>query len=304
LIWGKKLRKIKDDSEGYVFSLDLLLALIPLTILLGMATADMDAMFYLTQEGVYQSSLQRVATDAVSALLETSGTPHNWEETGNPSVVGIAKFSDSAQSPIENDVSSAKLGGLNSTNMGELIGPEYGYFINITTVRTNAPYYSIGTYNNSAQNIARVERLVQLAKFEVVSEGTGVRNTGSPRDFSSPPQPFQTNVRYNQIFDYYVLVYHDTITSARVDINGITIVPPNEFQKKDPIPPILIDRNILQNQTELRDNSVLLRQVASAPGGSMDVYVIRVPKGTPSSEITLENARPILGRFVMYVWVK
>ncbi len=298
------MRKIKDDSEGYVFSLDLLLALIPLTILLGMATADMDAMFYLTQEGVYQSSLQRVATDAASALLETSGTPHNWEQTGNPSVVGIAKFSDSAQAPIENDISPAKLGGLNSTNLGELIGPEYGYFINITTVRNNSNYYSLGTYNNSAQNIARVERLVQLAKFEVVSEGTGVRNTGSPRDFTSPPNPFQTNIAYNNQFNYYVLVYNYGITSARVVINGQTVVPQNQFQNNVPFVRRIIPSNILQNQTELRDNSVVLQQVASKPGEYFDAYVVRVPKGTPEDQITLENARPILGRFVMYVWVK
>lgn len=298
------MRKIKDDSEGYVFSLDLLLALIPLTILLGMATADMDAMFYLTQEGVYQSSLQRVATDAASALLETSGTPHNWEQTGNPSVVGIAKFSDSAQAPIENDVSAAKLGGLNDTNIAELIGSEYGYFINITTARNNSPYYSIGTYNISAPNIARVERLVQLSKFDVVSEGTGVRATKSPRDFSSPPNPFQTNVAYNNQFNYYVLVYNYGITSARVLINGETIVSQSEFNQHVPFVRKIIPSNILQNQTELRDNSVVLRHVASQPGGYYDAYVVRVPKGTPEDQITLENARPILGRFVMYVWVK
>lgn len=295
------MRKIKDDSEGYVFSLDLLLALIPLTILLGMATADMDAMFYLTQEGVYQSSLQRVATDAASALLETSGTPHNWEETGNPSVVGIAKLSDNGD-PIDNDISAAKLGGLNSTNLGELIGPEYGYFINITTVRTNAPYYSIGTYNNSAQNIARVERLVQLAKFEVVSEGIGVRGRKQPLSFTSPPKSFPTSISLNNAFEYYVLIYNNGISSAQVIINGHEVVRERDFpltELKRKIDPIY-----LQNQTLPELNPVVLGKVASEPGSTMDVYIIRVPKGTPPSEIDLDNAKPILGRFVMYVWVK
>lgn len=302
------MRKIKDDSEGYVFSLDLLLALIPLTILLGMATADMDAMFYLTQEGVYQSSLQRVATDAVSALLETSGTPHNWEETGNPSVVGIAKLSDNGD-PIDNDISAAKLGGLNDTNIAELIGPEYGYFINITTARNNSPYYSIGTYNDSAPNIARVERLVQLAKFDIVSEGKGVRNPeppiGSPRDFYSPPYPFKTNNVLINRYDYYVVVYNYGVTSASVDINGFPIIPESEFKKNNNYMIEQIESEKLKNgMGDPEDNSVVLSKVAGKKGTSFDVYIVRVPKGFPKQLIDIDGASPILGRFVMYVWVK
>lgn len=61
------------DRRGFAFSLDILLALIPLTILLGMLAADMDNIMYLTQSTIYQSSLDRHASDVADALVETSG---------------------------------------------------------------------------------------------------------------------------------------------------------------------------------------------------------------------------------------
>lgn len=298
------MRKIDKDQEGFVFSLDLLLALIPLTILLGMAAADMDAMFYLTQEGVYQTSLERVGRDTVSALLETSGTPINWEETGNPTVIGLAKYDDRKDAPIENDLSPTKLGAMNVTNMQELIGEEYGYFINITTVDTNHTYYTLGSYDASQENIARIERLVQLAKFEVVSDGTGVRNTGAPRDFSSPPDPFKTNFAINEKYDHYVLVYNRRISSASVVINDQTVIGQQDFNPQVTFIRRKIDREILKDEVDLLDNSVVLRQVASRPGQDFDVYIVRVPKGTPEDLVTPEDARPILGRFVLYIWVR
>jgi len=297
------LRRIADDSDGYVFSLDLLIALIPITILLGMAAANMDNVFYLSQEGVFQSSLERVGADTVSTLLETSGTPNNWEQTGNPSVVGIAKFNDRTQAPDENDISPYKLGALNTSLVQDLVGPEYGYFINITNAKTNAPYYTLGAYNTSAQNIARIERLVRLAKFEIVSEGVGIRGTRQPRDFTSPPNPFKTNIAYNNAFDYYVVIDNNGISSAQVIINGVEIVRERDFPLTE-LTRKIEPQSILQNQTALLPNSVVLGKVASKPGSTMDVYILQVPKGTPPSEVNIDSARPILGRFVFYIWVR
>ncbi|MGC9516095.1 MAG: hypothetical protein ACP5C3_00180 [Methanomicrobiales archaeon] len=296
------MRRISDDSDGYVFSLDLLIALIPITILLGMAAANMDNVYYLSQQGVFESSLQRVGEDTVDALLETSGTPNNWEQTGNPSVIGIAKYDPRTNAPVENDISPYKLGALNTSVVQELVGPEYGYYINITNAQNNTPYYSLGTFNSSANDIARVERLVRLAKFEIVSQGVGIRGTRQPRDFTNPPNPFQTNIAYNAAFDYYVLIYNNGISSAQVVINGQEVVRERDF----PLTELTrkIDSSILQNQTDLQDNSVVLGKVASKPGSTMDVYIVQVPKGTPEGDVTIENSRPIIGRFVFYVWIK
>ena len=69
------------DSRGFALSLDLLLAIIPITLLLGFVAADMDNLIYNMEDVVFRSSMDRTAGDAVNTLLETSGVPPNWETT-------------------------------------------------------------------------------------------------------------------------------------------------------------------------------------------------------------------------------
>ncbi len=74
---GGEYLKIIKDKQGFVFSLDLLLALIPLTILFGTLVISMDNITYLSQSTIFQSSLERHASDVADALVETSGVPYN-----------------------------------------------------------------------------------------------------------------------------------------------------------------------------------------------------------------------------------
>lgn len=303
------LRQLKDDSRGFAFSLDLLLALIPITIILGMAVANMDSIYYLTQETTFQTSLDRVGADTVKSLLETSGQPYDWQTKGDPYSPGLAAYDERAKAPIPNYIDPAKLGALNTSIMENMLGNEYGYYINITRVSNGSQYYSLGTYNSSATNIVRIERLVRLSKFEIVSEAVGIRYNKKPRDYSNPPNPFQTNKAYNTAYDYYVLVYNKDITSASVEINNIAVVKQSDFQGnttfiRKKIDPDVYGSTILKNETTLQDNSVLIKQVASKPGSSLDVYIIKVPKGTPEDVIDLEGTRPVAGRFVFYIWIR
>ena len=107
---GIKLGLLRKDSGGQIFSLDLLLALIPIALIIGMAAADMDNMLYLTQGAVFQSSTERAASDTVHALLETSGSPIDWEMTGNPRIAGLAEYDQIKSVPVEGTVDAIKLG--------------------------------------------------------------------------------------------------------------------------------------------------------------------------------------------------
>ena len=51
------------------------------------------------------------------------------------------------------------------------------------------------------------------------------------------------------------------------------------------------------------NNTVTVRG-ASNPWSSLDVYIVQVPKGTPQSEINLDNIEPKRYRFQFYLWVK
>lgn len=78
------MRDLLSDRRGFAFSLDVLLALIPLTILLGMLAADMDNIMYLTQSTIYQSSLDRQASDIADAWLNHQGLPLTGNRRGTP----------------------------------------------------------------------------------------------------------------------------------------------------------------------------------------------------------------------------
>ncbi|KUK00520.1 MAG: Uncharacterized protein XD44_1420, partial [Methanobacteriaceae archaeon 41_258] len=170
---GGEYLKIIKDKQGFVFSLDLLLALIPLTILFGTLVISMDNITYLSQSTIFQSSLERHASDVADALVETSGVPYNWEQTGNPSTIGLARYDLTKNLSEKNYLAPAKVAAMDADELGELIGPEYDFFLNITTT-DGLNIKTLGSYNESAPNIARVERFVLTTKLERITSLEGL----------------------------------------------------------------------------------------------------------------------------------
>ncbi|MGZ7118806.1 MAG: hypothetical protein ACXVH2_03795 [Methanobacterium sp.] len=293
---------LRKDSDGQIFSIDLLLALIPIALLLGMAASDMDNMFYLVQGTIFQSSTERVATDTVNTLVETSGSPYNWETNGSLSVVGLAKYDTNKNMSVENYLSPYKLNALQPQHIQNLLGPEYGFYFNLSRADNKAiSLKTIGNYNNSAQNIVKVERLVVTSNLQLEASLEGlIRATGQPRTYTTT---FQSNNVTVGAYDYWVLVINRGYDSASVDVNTNPVVSQNEIKHDTTEIKKLINGTYLKNQTQLMDNVVTVRG-QSTPGNSMDVYIISAPKGTPESEINLENTKLRQCFFEFYVWVK
>jgi len=294
---------IKDDSRGQIFSLDILVALIPLVIILGMVGSDMDNILYLTQNTVFQSSTERVAADAASTLIETSGTPPDWEQSGDSGVVGLAKYDPGLNMSVENYLSPHKLNALNETHMEELLGPNYGFYLKISraddkSILVRSP---IGTYNDSAKNIVKVERLVTTSGLQLETSLEGlIRATGKPKTYETN---FLTDKNYVESYDYYVLVINRGYNSVIINVNGNPVVP-HDIIKQDVTEHIeLINDTYLKNETNFLDNIVSVT-AESNPGNSMDVYVVSAPKGTSEDEIDLNNIKVRNCIFELYVWVK
>lgn len=305
---------ISGDSRGQLFSLDILFALIPLVLVLGMVASDMDNITYLIQDTVYRGSTERVAADTLNTLLETSGDPTNWEQNGSVNVVGIAKYDSTKGIPLEGTVSASKLTALNVSNMQKLIGNEYGFYLNITTIDDSTILKSIGTnnvgasgagINSTASDIVRVEKVANYARLDVVSSiKDAIRDAGVPRTYTSPPNPFPTNNFYLTIYDYYVLVVNNGYDSATVDINSKTVIKGNNFNGQSTRHANIteqIDESFLKNMTTLQDNTVTVRTVSN-PHSSMDVYIIQAPKGTPEDQISLDNIKPKPCRVILFLW--
>jgi hypothetical protein len=293
-------------------SLDLLLALIPITIMLGLVAANMGNIMYDTQDTIYRSSLERASADTVNTLLKTSGDPYNWENISSSQVkvVGLAKY-DSNLQPIEYVLSPQKLGTLNASGpqaVQNIIGDQYGFYIVITPLNSSETVLwnltSTGTSKDAAKDVVKVQRDVIYGGFDIVSTIKGATHDGGMPQNWNAKDPFPTNKYYNQIYDYYVLIIDRGITSASIVVNNHEVLSQNDFKGYDrnsnwtvPIP-----SSYLQNGTGFAYNNFAANFVAS--GGSMDVYVVQVPKGTPQDQVTYENARGQKYLFQFYAWTK
>ena len=202
---------IRRDSRGYALSLDLLLALIPLTIILGMVGADMDNMLYNVQDTVFRSSMDRVATDTVNALVSTSGTPLDWEKSPvtSSTVIGLANY-DINNKPIESSISASKFTTAsvnfntqgNNSALQRMIGTNYGFFVNVTTVGDHQPMGTIGNQPDStAKDIVRIERVVIFTKYASISS---LKNMGPYIPYTVPA--FNTSYNSTQNYDYWILM--------------------------------------------------------------------------------------------------
>lgn len=263
----------------------------------------MGNILYLSESTIYQSSLQRVASDAADALVETSGTPYNWEETGVLYTPGLARFDKNKNLTVKNYLSAFKIYALNDTELQKLVGPGYGFYMNLSS-SNNTSTITVkewGAYNNSSANIVRVEREVLASKLELVTSLEGmIRATGQPRVYYAT---FPTNNFYVNSYDYWVIVENRGYDSATVDVNENPVIPPNVIKKSVPEVKQKIDKTFLRNQTIFLDNTVKVR-AESKPGSSMDVYVIAAFPGTPEEDITLENARLRTSKLILFIWTR
>ena len=299
---------LDDDSRGFVVSLDLLIAIIPITIILGMVTADMGNIMYEIEDTVFRGSIDRVAADTMNTLLETSGTPPDWEKTGNLSVVGLAKYDSSKGKPMEGTISPTKLAFVvnNPNYVQDIIGNDYGFSMTLTDISTNSSMGSIGSINSSANDIVRVDKVVLCSKLETVTSLVGeIRYTGQSRNYIVPA--FQTSYRYNQSYDYYILFVNtgsNSSNTATVNINGnnINLNSSNIYSGN------LINNAYLltnsSNPNQFLNNTVTVNITSSTFGNSMDFYIVQVPKGTSSSYVNYNNVVPKKCMFVLYLWPK
>ncbi|MCE7699709.1 MAG: hypothetical protein K8E24_013150, partial [Methanobacterium paludis] len=162
-----------------------------------------------------------------------------------------------------------------------------------------------GSFSGSSRDIVRVERVALYSDLTVVSSAKNLMRFrgGENRTYTSPPNPFQTDENYLDLYDYYVIVNNTGYDSATVSINNNQVVTPDMVNKRYIIITQKVDQTFLKNSTDFDNNTVTV-WVASTPGSKLDVFVVRVPKGTPSDDVTLDNANPQKCRVDLYLWTR
>ena len=306
---------IGDDPRGFLISMDLLFAIIPLTIVLGMVAADMGNILYEIEGTVYQSSTDRIAEDTLNTLAETSGDPYNWEQTGlPPNIVGLAQYDTSSGKPIPDTLDPNKLALLTNSSIQNLIGINIGnntytfYLtinsLNSTNIRKSFGNYSVVGNTSNSLNVVRVDKVVLCSALESVTFLKGqIFYSGQTRTFTVPP--FQTSNNSVTNYDYYILFVNtngNLNSSATVNINNnpINLTKSNIFNCTK------INSSFLKtnssNPLQLINNTVTLNITTSNIGDSMDFYLVEAPKNTNPSYITYNTVVPQNCNLTLYLW--
>lgn len=300
---------LSEDSKGFALSLDLLLAIIPLTLVLGFVAADMDNILYQMEDTVFRGATDRAASDAVTTLVTTSGDPYDWETNTSVStnniVAGLAQYDTSKGAPIEGVIDPIKLASLNDTHMQSLVGSNYQYYLSVTTINKTAPMtlkLMGNTSYTNAKDVVKVERVVLSSKLKVVSSMISqIRYSGASQIYTIPS--FQTSTISINSYDYWILIAKNQgFTAASVSVNNNMI----NFTSTNINTPQKIDPTFLNNNTSTPnkyfDNIVTLNATGSFLS-SMDFYIVQTPKGTIASEINNDTVLPQKSRFDLYLWV-
>ena len=308
MLWGKKfLPLLSDDSRGFAISLDLLLALIPITLVIGFVASDMDNLLFQMEDTVFRSSMDRAAGDAVGTLLQTSGTPSDWEINGNTNIVGLAQIDPSTNTSMQGTIDPLKLAALTAPQVQQLVGKQYGFYMNVSTINNSGTPVSLKTLGNSsfssAKDVVRVQRIAQASQFKVVSSLIGqIRYIGGSRSFSIPS--FQTSYNSNQTYDYWILIANNAgFTSATVNVNN----NPINFDSTNITQAAMITSNFLAmsstNPSQYFNNTITLNANGNFPS-SMDIYIIQAPKNMAPTAITASSVVPKPSNFIFYLWLK
>jgi hypothetical protein len=89
------------DSKGFIFSMDLLLALVIVTVAIGIASDQYELLNYQMQDFTGRQSLDKTVNDAADYLVKSSGNPTSWETTsaGNTTLPGLSSLTTFGSNP-------------------------------------------------------------------------------------------------------------------------------------------------------------------------------------------------------------
>ncbi|MDD3984807.1 MAG: hypothetical protein PHY59_02715 [Methanobacterium sp.] len=82
------------DGRGQVFTIDVMLALILLTVIIGISADAMNIAGNKLYDYSTETSLNRIANNIADILINTPGIPENWEDIKYSTYItpGLAKY--------------------------------------------------------------------------------------------------------------------------------------------------------------------------------------------------------------------
>lgn len=184
-------KSFRDDKKGQAFSLDVMMALVIITVIIGVSANAMDMVSYKAQDYSSRFSLERATTDAADILIKSPGSPQDWESyTFQSSIIpGLAKVDITSKRLISHTLTYRKLSklkGYYSVLMPGKILPDgvKSSLILYPVNDTKNPYVIRNDSESGSTEVAVANRTV-LADFMFTSVVIGMnahRNPAWPMD--------------------------------------------------------------------------------------------------------------------------
>lgn len=153
------------NRKAQLLTLDLLLALVPLTIILGMSASAMGGVINQIQEFTFFYSLQRQTNDAIDVLVKTPGLPVSWNASNPSTTPGLAVYICGEVKP--NFLDREKISAIDESMLATFFSASTNAFLEVldlssnTTVRT-VTYNVTGTSLEQATQVFVAKRVVSI----------------------------------------------------------------------------------------------------------------------------------------------
>lgn len=311
-----------NDNHGQAFTLDIILALVILTIILGISADALDMASYKASSYSERFSLERITTDAADILIKTPGSPGDWESgINNLTTPGLAMVDSKTGEVIPNTLSMEKISELSSSYNSLIYGKVLPYGVNSSMViyPSNSSLSPIEIMKNEPENAVEVAVANRTVVFDFLEVEAVIYNNIHKKgdlkpicpdpDHSTTESPnskwacqyFNITKEKLNLTDFYIIT-----VPASIEDNSPSWVldrPEKAFnnnEEKFSSNPININEKILKLLGN-DDRGVLWFHVRTPKDRNFDFYVVSVPKGTPQDQVHL-NSNPEPWFFVLRVW--
>lgn len=322
------------DNIGFVFTIDVMLAMILIVVILGFSADSMDITENKIHDYISEQSFQRAVGDIADTLIKTPGNPENWENNKNlnRATPGLAEIKD--QRVVANTLSMNKILALkNNPKIMEKMIPEgmsYNLVINpvdpslpsIPVINKRVPNTSSDVYTVNRTILCDYERIQLYARINMDT----IKNSDELNSFICPHSflmynkherpdfrikksgwicvPFKIRQEDLRSKELYLITdppflkdgCAEWLVNRPDDLTG-------SMQKFVQAPLKINDRisKVLKSDNE----AILVLHIRTSgdPFKTFNVYLIGVQPGTEKENLRLEYIDPVPAYFILKLWI-
>lgn len=335
------INDLKNAAGGQILSIDLMLAMILVTILLGVSADAMDLISSRMDENTYTNTLERITTENVNILLNTPGVPENWEE-GHQAMLavkpGLADVNLQTGSTLNKTLSMKKLLKLKD-NYQELMGGKIVPLGVNSTIILHPLNNSLETIfigdpkcPQTAVDVFIINRTV-LCNYHVADILATIISSEKPYLISNSStvlcphcnlsgdiqhlhsesvslkpgwkcQPFIIKQMDVNTTDIYLMTDPPVLKdkSARWIIDSTKNM--TDARENFGSSPVLINDKISAFMGENQNSTIWVHIFSSGnPNDIFDVYIAKFPRGTPYAQVKTQYLTPQPYYFIFKIWI-